>query len=266
MERPSDETLMSFADGVATPDERARVERAMAEDPAVRDRVDAMRRSAVLLAEAFDRPMRETPPQHLVDMILSAPAGAANEDGTQRRSRVAGVRWGINPALALAASIAVLVAVGAGFLAGNWTRPATPSSAVALGAVPPGNSLASLLENQPSGSTAPVVAGNDDRRFTVLASFRDRQKRACREFELLAAPSAGAHPLVAAVACRGAEGGWSVEGAVRLAETAQSGQPGYEPSGAGEQDALEGLLNALGASPVLSAREEIDLIAKGWRQ
>ena len=91
MERPSDETLMSYVDGVATAEERARVERAVAEDPAVGERIDAMRRSGELLSEAFDQPMREAPPQHLVDMILSAPAGAANEivsprfrPGTQR--------------------------------------------------------------------------------------------------------------------------------------------------------------------------------------
>ena len=111
-----------------------------------------------------------------------------------------------------------------------------------------------------------VAAGNEEQRLTVIATFRDRGKRICREIELLAPPSAGAQPLVAAVACRAGTGGWIVEGAVRLAETTRPGQSGYEPSGVGEQDALAGLLNVLGASPVLSASEESELIGSRWRK
>lgn len=153
----------------------------------------------------------------------------------------------------MAASIAVVIGVSSGFMAARLLTPEAKYRPVA-GIVPATSGLASALERQASGTTQGAI--------TLVATFRDRMQRPCREFEIMNAKQSNV-PEVAAVACRDSESTWIIEGVVRLAAPATAS--GFEPSGIKEKDALEALVNLLGASPALTAIDEKELIDKEWK-
>ena len=265
MTRPTDEMLMAYADDVLDPADRARVEAHLATDAEARAIVEMFRRTAALSREAHATPLREPVPEALMQAILKAPAQA--RQGTEQIDNAAGSAAVVDLAsrrrppriadtwrLPIAASLALLVGLGAGYLASRGS-PDQGGNQMALGAVEKSAPLATALEHKSSGSTTG--------RHVVVATFRDKQDRACREIEVLntAQPR---RPEAAAVACRGRDGTWTVEGAARVAAPAPAGK-GIEPSGVAERDALDGLLNMLGAKPVLSPAEEKSLIERGWR-
>ncbi len=275
--RPSDEKLMAFADGQLPSDEMREVEAYLESDPDARQLVAAFRQSKDLISAAFDDLLHEAPPQKLIDAIEKAPRDlaakptatvtglrtpaarerTASANGSASRQPVAR-HW----ALPLAASIALLVGLGVGFLFGHSGRLSTEPPAIALGLVAPSAPLARLLETSPSGT--PLDAARPGTQLMAVATFRDRRGRVCREIELVS-PGATPTPLAAAVACRDAARGWTVEGAFNLAAPAETGSH-YVPSGAAEQDALDGLLKVLGASEVLTAADEARLIGRNWRE
>jgi hypothetical protein len=260
MNRPSDEILIAYVDGTLDARVRAETEAFLSTNEEARAFVDALRRSGALAAQAFDQPMREPPPPHLVQTIRNArdagrrTSARRNDFGSSRMRRFA---------LPLAASVAFVAAVGAAFWGGRMMS-GDAAADFALGPVPVQSAVARMLETKASGQIVPVD-GQPGRHFTVVATFRDRHDRPCREIEMLQG-GANAQPLLVGVACRRMEGGWTVEGAVRLAAAPPDAGPGgYVPAGNAEKDALEGLLAALGAQKALGAGDEQALIAKGWR-
>jgi hypothetical protein len=257
MTLPSEEMLNAYADGALDVASRAEVEARLAVDPEARALLEKLRRADGLAAEAFAAPLHEPPPQALVDAITQAPAR-----GT------AGIRdprsWRLRDyALPLAASVALAVGVAAGAFLGR--QPAGPPGELALGEVAGESALQRLLESHPGGSTLAIDAtGRLSRRLGVVATFRDRHARPCREVEVLL-PGSGRQAVAAAVACRSDAGRWVVEGVARLAPAPQSVAPGIEPAGVAEKDALDALLTLLGAQRALEAGEEQALIERRWQ-
>ena len=94
----------------------------------------------------------------------------------------------------------------------------------------------------------------------VIATFRDRAGRVCREIEVSASGAASA-PVIGAVACRLADGVWYVEGAARMA----SSDPAYSPASGGDAPAIQGILSAIGAKKALTRSEEEALLKSGWK-
>lgn len=265
MTRPTDEMLMAYADDALDPADRARVEAHIATDADARAIVEMFRKTSALAHDAFAAPLSQPAPDALVQAILKSPvevrpkarpstAAPAGGDVVDLASRRRSPRVADTWRLPIAASLALLVGLGAGYLANRGT-PARDGYQLALGAVDKSGPLADALERTPSGSTTG--------RHVVVATFRDKQDRACREIELLETAQPR-RPEVAAVACRGRDGTWTVEGAARVAAAAPAGKA-MEPSGVAERDALDGLLNMLGAKPVLSPAEERALIERGWK-
>lgn len=245
---------MAFADGALDEPGRTAVARHIEADPDARRIVESYRRTAALARRAFDEAYTAEPPKALVDAILGrsvpTPAQAPAPDNVITFRRF---EWKTGQvALPIAASIALVVGIGAGLLLG---RPSDTAADVALGPQPEGSVLAEVLERAPTGERRD--------RLVVMASFRDRLDRPCREIEVVAETGAGL-PEVAAVACRQRDGTWIVEGAARLAHQATSPDQGFVPSGARESDALGSLLTLLGAKPVLTPVEERVLIDRGW--
>lgn len=270
MTRFSDEVLMAYADGALDGPERDAVEAAIRDDSEVRETVEMFRRTRQLVSEAFAVPASEAPPAAIVDAILAAPAapapaatrlrslegGRAGSPARVERTRAGHFTPPSRRALAMAASLALAAGLALGVVAGRWTTDGG-DPALSLGAVHDGSTLGQALERLASGTVSP------DRRWTVVATFRDRANRACREVELLAR-DAGQRPIAAGVACRTNRGGWTIEGAARIAG-AQRSDGSFEPAGSAERDALDGLLNLLGASRALPSEEERALLEKGWR-
>lgn len=265
MTRPTDEELMAYADGALDPVTHARVEAYLATNAEARADVATFHRTAVLARKAFSTPLDEAPPKALVDAILGVNSTASGTDSKAKQpagsvdlvdlsSRRQPHRLRESLRLPLAASLALLVGLGAGYVASRGGAD-HGSSRLALGVVKTSAPLADVLERRPTGSTT----GS----YVIVATFRDKQDRACREIEVLSATTP-ARPELAGAACRGGDGLWTVEGAARIAVAHRAGTQ-IEPSGAPEHDALSGILDILGAKPALAPIEEKRLIERGWK-
>jgi hypothetical protein len=271
MNRPDEETLMAYADGALDDAKRAEVERQIAGDPQALRTVEMFRRTSRLAQEAFSAPMTSAPPEALVTRIMTHPAVVTEDEPAPRTAaaaepiRAGGTivpieqhRRSLRPArfkfsLPLAASLALAVGMGAGYLLTRGVTGDEPVDHISVGPVAPGSAMARLLETRGTGE--PIE------RAVVVATFRDRNDRICREVELL---GANARPEFAGVACRQPGRGWLMEGAVRLSSVRERSGGGYAPSGANEKDVLEALLSALGAKPALTPVEEKTLRVRGW--
>jgi anti-sigma factor RsiW len=259
--RLDEETLNAYCDGALDAEARAEVEALLRADAEARELLAKLRRANALAIEAFGEPIQGPQPQALVDFIL--------QDHSPRSDRavptwVGGLAMGMRTyAVPLAASLALIAGIATGLLLG---RPSGQAPAeLALGAVPLESQLHRLLESIPSGRILEIDGPpGSTRRHAVVATFMDRYARPCREVEVLP-PDTDQPPLAAAVACRSSDGGWTVEGAVKLAMSPSANDRQFEPSGVAEKDALEGLLNMLGAQAALSPEEEQALVQRGWR-
>jgi Putative zinc-finger len=262
MRRLSEETLNAYADGALEAAARAEVEAHLEVDPEARALLEKLRKANALAIEAFAAPMREPPPQALIDAVLTGPGNDVASDPGMRQKRRPPRAWRVRDyTLPLAAGLALAIGVTAGVYLGR--QPAQAPGELALGIVPGDSTLHRLLEGHPSGSSLNIGQAQA-RRLGIVATFRDRHARPCREVEVLPTGT-DAQALAAGVACRDAGGRWAVEGATRLAGAPQAPGGQFEPSGVPEKDALEGLLAMLGARRALSAAEEKELIERGWK-
>jgi len=264
MTRLDEETLNAYADGALDADARARVEALLETDVAARELLAKLRRANTLATQAFDEPMHEPVPQALIDTIQRRPGpDAARAGGVRLQPRAPRSRSIGAYAMPIAATLALAIGIGAGFFLGRQAVPAADE--FALGPVSADGPLHRLLESHGSGRFMEIDSSRERaRRLSVVATFRDRHARACREVEVLPAGT-DQQPLAAAVACRRAQGGWVVEGAARLAFAPSTTGQNFEPSGVLEKDALDGLLGMLGAQAALSAEEEQALMQRGWK-
>jgi hypothetical protein len=164
---PDDETLMAYADGELDAVSAKRVERAIAEDPALAARVEAHRKLRTQLAMAF--PLGGTP-DPLEAMIRAAPVAIAPRPAAAwRRS------W--NLAGAMAACLVVGLLIGS-----HWESTSVKTGHD--GALIASGTLAHALDTQLTG-----IQGET----RILVTFRDTRGNYCRVFSA---------PAVDGIACR----------------------------------------------------------------
>jgi len=244
-----DETLAAYVDGSLTPDEAAAVEAAAARDRAVRERIERLRAQNRRNREALEPLLREPLPAALLDRI----AAAAPEDAIPGRRVVPLPRRRVprvSFATALAASLALVVGAGGGYLA---ARLAGTDGTGALH--PAGLAAAALspaLDTLPSGAEAALA---DGAIVEAIATFRVHGGALCREIELTR-PDA---PGYLAVACR--TGGTAKEsGGWRLTFLlASEGGAGYAP--ATGLETLETYLDSVAARDPLPPEAEAEALA-----
>lgn len=247
----SDEVLMAYADGALSEAEARAVEAHLAENAEARELVAAFRESAELAARAFDQPMTEPVSQRLIDTVRG------------NQSNVIRGPWTGRALLPLAAAMTLTAGLALGFWLSGASEGDDVARGLGVGPLDQTSHLAQHLETRPSGTAATL---QQDRSVVVVGTFRDRSGRPCREFEVLGdTGNASSAPETAAIACRAATGSWTVEGVVRIATGPETpGTQGYVPSGAQEEDALQKLVEILGATSLLPADEEARLIENGW--
>lgn len=169
--RIDDEMLMAYADGELDGDARAAIERALAGDSALRDRLEAQRRMRRALSAHYGPVASEEVPERLLALLggegpregMASLAEARDRRRPARRWRQYG---------AIAATLAV------GLIAGQLL-PSADRGPVAVegGALVARGRLADALQTQlasAQGADAPTRIG---------VSFADRQGRLCRTFE-----------------------------------------------------------------------------------
>jgi hypothetical protein len=200
----SEETLLALADGDLQGEEAALIEAAISQDPALRDALRRLRLSSSGVAQAFDGKLDEAVP----DRLLAAARGHSTEKRQPaRRPRIAPWAWG------LAASLAAF-AIGLG--SSDLLFPAAPGYIPA--AESPSDALAARFEVTLRSA---LDDGKDDQTFVYASPdvgegsirlgsrFTMASGSPCREFwrqETRGSAQRSDH----GIACRGANGSWSV--------------------------------------------------------
>ena len=260
----SEERLVAYLDGELEPCAARRVERALAGDPEARRRLRRLESSAAAIKKAYQAPMQEPVPEHLMDTVLGERRGdAAVVDLGAARARRTG--WSVRRmALPLAASVALAVGLVSGLqiggdrdagLAGGLGRIAH------TGALATDGPLHAALETAVSGALV-SRAGPDGRQIEVtpIMSFQDRSGRFCREYRLSVAGAGGADGAVG-LACR-ADGLWHGE-AVVAAKVGDG--DAYRPASGPVLGHHDAAIGELMADAPLTRDGEATLIDSGWR-
>lgn len=266
---PDDETLVAFVDGRLEDAEAEKVRRFLAGNDEARLFVERLATSGELAKTVFDAALAAPASDMLADMIMGTgrpePQATPTNVVSLPRTRAASAS---RYALPLAAAIALLIGAVGGY---EWGRRGAVNEGkgafgVAVGPIGGDSPVKGLLETRGSGELVPVAAGatGDTRHLMVIASFRDRAGRICREFEVLTTRDDVA-PVTTAIACRHRDGTWHVEGAAQVTAAAPVPDKDFSSASGNDASAIEGLLEALGAKPALSKADEDTLLRRGWK-
>lgn len=255
----NDDILSAYLDGELPADEMARVALALEGDAGARARLAAFKRVQALVGEA-DRAAVGDAPAHLAAAIRAAPTGARGARGDW----LAGVRAAIESVFALPrpalAGFAVLMLVAgvAAFGAGRLLsgESGVPALLAAAGDASAGSPLHAALERMAMGGGVDTARGH----ITLIATFRDREGRFCREYDYGAAAPGTAS--VTGVACRAANDAWRVEVAV-LTQSVPV-ETGYVPASDEAHRAVAAFVRDRAQGAPLSAADEAMAIARGW--
>lgn len=227
-ERVDEATVIAWLDGELTPEDAARVERAVAEDAELRALVDRHRAIQARFAAAFDPIAHEPVKLRSAEVVSLAAARSARRE--KEKAIAPARRWWIPGAIA-----ASLVA---GLVIGQMERPAgVRDRADALALAP---TLAHALDQKLAGEPGPV---------RVALSFRAQDGAYCRSFT---------GTQLAGVACR-AGSGWRL----RYAAPTAPAEGDYRM--AGNDPAEASAIAAMIAGEPLDAAAERKARAEGWR-
>lgn len=227
----SENELAAFADGQLAPADAARVEQAVAADPALARQLTAHRMLKDRLSGHFAPIMAEEPPERLTALLLPRPAvvdlAAARAERSQR-ARLPRWTWVAGPALAASLLIAVLVAGSGG-----------GSSAVYAE-----TQLAAVLNSQL------VADQNSDAQTRVLLSFVRADGDYCRAY---------ASDRQSGIACNDGTG-WAL---VEQAGGANGSQGEYQQAGSSMADVLARAQD-MAVGGALDAEAERAARERGW--
>jgi hypothetical protein len=226
-----DETLMAFLDGELDEVRRARIERALAEDPTLRDRLEVQRLLRERLAAHYAPVVEEEVPERFRRMLESQVV-----DLSAARARRARPLWQSFAALAATLLLGLL-----------FGRGLAPSSPVVLenGAMVARGELAQALDTQ-LASAPPAGA-----RTRIGVTFARADGSLCRTFE---------RAELAGLACR-EDSDW------RLAATAAGAgesRSEYRQAGSGSARMLEAAQELMAGEP-LDAEAERRARDSGWQ-
>lgn len=227
---PDDDMLMAYADGELGPIERARVDRAIAADPSLGDRVAAHQMLRAQLGAAF-APVEQNPvPAHLTAMLSSnvVPIG---QKAAPARSQP---RWRVG--IALAASLVLGVGLGTRLTVGD-----SAPVAVENGKLVASGGLAKALDTQLASTSGET---------RVLVSFRSAAGY-CRVF---------ASPATDGIACRDADH-WQIR---QTRAAAAQNSSAYRQAGSADAALMSAAQDMMQGEP-LDEQAEQHARSAGWR-
>ncbi|ARE84619.1 conserved hypothetical protein [Roseovarius sp. EC-HK134] len=235
-----DDRLMALADGEITGSEAEALHDRIAADPDLAERYALFVETAELARQA----MQDLPEAQVSDALVARIRAMGAASAPPEASNVVPLRTAPAPAaptrwqpMALAASLALAVGLGAGLMLSNGAE--TPVGA------PFSTALTEHLDSLPSGNAAQLPDGT---ALTVVASFTDAAGQFCREYEA-ATPGRGGF---VAVACR-EDAGWQLQFAMAQAGNAGA-EAGYAPASALET--LDAYFTATGAGQPMTPDQE----------
>lgn len=233
-----DDILMAFADGELDEVARARVERAVAADPALRARLEQQQRLRATLAAFYGPTAEEEVPEHFRALLdTNVVDFAAARAG---RARTARPLW--QNLAALAATLLLGLALGRTLL-----MPAAGPVGIENGTMVAEGPLAQALDTQLASAQAPDAATR------IGTSFAAADGRLCRTFDSAA---------MAGVACRG-EQGWQLMMTSAGSGGAQGG--GYRQAGSSSPLVAQAAQELM-AGEAFDAAAERQARDSGWRR
>lgn len=257
-----DERLSSLIDGELPAAAAAELERRLAAEPELAQRLRTLRRGDAALrkayasieAEPLSAGLSALLRRHGIDDDISQDAaGAAAKVVPLRRHRPP-ISW---VPTSIAAGIALAIGLALGLTLGPRDRLTDTQRLLASGAaITPDRELFEVIESVPSGETQ-TLAGNV--AATPRLTFRTADGDYCREIEL-----ASSTRRTSVVGCR-QNGAWRPEGVTQFsASSGELGNDSFVPA-SGPADGLDAIVGELMAGIPLSADAERDAIAAGWQ-
>ena len=241
----TDELLVAYVDDELDAAQRAMVGSVLAANPALCRRAEEMQLARDLLREAFPlRPDASVPAP--IKAAANRLAKACARHSSQRRleSFFQG-RW----KYAIVPGLVLWVAASASFVGWRAGSESTARPVTALLRIGPETPLHGVLESTPSAEVINVP--DEDAAMRAVLTFRSKDGRFCREFEVLASSGGST-----GIACREA-GNWRAE-VLLSTSAAQPNSNYYTPAGAAQSDdsAVAEVVERLMAGDPLSAQEE----------
>ncbi|MFT3727208.1 MAG: hypothetical protein QM759_05230 [Terricaulis sp.] len=239
----NDELLNAYLDGELDAEKRQLVELYLAQNVSASLRLEDLKRADDLLRDAIPRVSTADDP--IAKMIMT---------GERPRPRLKLISGGLKvvqkPWVRAVASMAAACVMGV-FVGTAISGDRAPNDIDARMMLGP--QMSSILDQTPSGQTAPVMGGD----VQVALTLQTSDGRYCRQFRINAEESASD-----AVACRD-NGRWHM---IVQALAPQAGAGGaYHTAGADQGSAVDVAVDALGSTIVLDDREERAAMARRWR-
>jgi hypothetical protein len=244
----TDEVLVAYVDGELEAGQRALVSATLRRDAALGRRAKEMRLSRDLLREAFPLQPAARVPERIV--VAEKRLAAACVQRLRRARPAFAFRWRDAAAAGL-----ICVLAFAAYLGLHPAREPT-RQVTTLAQIDPGNPLHQVLESSPSAQL--VQVSGDDAAVRAILTFRAKDGRFCREFEILATSGAST-----GIACR-EQGEWHVE-VLLSADAAPPNSNYYTPAAGSDDAALAEVVERLMHGEPLGVEEEAHALAEGWR-
>lgn len=260
-----DETLIAYLDGQLPEADYGPLEQALAEDAALRQRLERLVDSGELARRSFDAVLLEPVPPTLIAAIWRAPDPRARRPSTGSTApgeapwwlRWLGLAPGQRPWRALASVLVLAVGATLGWQALQPSEEVRWSLREGQAVNDP--SLALALDVSPSGRVLRTASG----AVEVLASFEQNTGGHCREFNR-STPRGTRDEL--GVACRAPGGEWRLEFLSVEERVAEGGPSSYQTASDHQHEAADRFLRQRVKQPPLEAAEEAALISRGWQR
>ncbi len=242
--RWTEEEIAALIDGALDGARAEQLKAILEDDPEAAALAREIEASNTLLRDAFDGIETAPVPATLEAAVLGEPGKVVSF----KADRWAPAHW-LSHAVAASVFLAIGIVGGAYFDDGASEGPV-----IGPGPLSADSPLLAALETLPSGQSVRDT-------YVPMLTFQDAAGRYCREFEIR-----GALPdqLAFGIACRQAKApDWQVE-IVVTAPVVAPGSAGYALASGPAADALEAMLDSLGAGQILAPADEAAAISTGW--
>lgn len=257
-QHPDDAILSALIDDELPPEEATRLRARIAEDPELAARYETLRRADGEVRRAFASVDTGPVPERVLRLLRDDGEGG-DRAAAARTAKVVplrGLRRFYRPPAALAAGIALF------FLGFALARVMLPETATAPGSVfvdaagvlDGASPLYRVLEDVPSGETAPLEGGIS---ATPRLTFKRSGGGYCRLVDV-----AGAGGASSALACR-TEDAWRLRLAAFADGTPVAGD-GYRPASDARSPAVDRAIDGLIEGAPLDAKTEAKLLQNDW--
>ena len=256
-ETKDDELLCALLDNELSPADADALTERLAREPALAQRLEALRSADDNVRELFARVDELPMPKAVLDLLDDASTdGAAAEHAAS--NVIAFPRRFLQSFAQAPVAIAASVALAAGFFVDRLLdeEPAVPSGLAALQAhaVPQASDLHALLEDSASARPVKLADGSEGR---VVLTFADTAGDWCRQLSI-----SNAATSVQALACR-RDGGWQSE----LIAFGEPSVGGYQQASSTTSPAISSAVDLLiGDGEPLDSEQEADLIQNQWQK